>query len=43
MSLAGAAQLLAQAHVSGAPVVDEEGGCIDDLSTNFINLFLCPG
>lgn len=33
MSLQGAAHLLAQAQVSGAPVVDEEGRCIGVLST----------
>jgi len=33
MSLPGAAHLLAQANVSGAPVVDEAGRCIGVLST----------
>src|SRR5271165_5660358 len=33
MSIPGAAHLLAQARVSGAPVVDEEGRCIGVLST----------
>jgi CBS domain-containing protein len=33
MSLPGAAHLLAQARVSGAPVVDEDGRCIGVLST----------
>lgn len=33
MSLFGAAHLLAQAKVSGAPVVDDEGRCIGVLST----------
>jgi len=33
MSLPGAAHLLAQARVSGAPVVDENGRCIGVLST----------
>jgi CBS-domain-containing membrane protein len=34
MSLAGAAHLLAQAGVSGAPVVDSEGRCVGVLSAN---------
>jgi CBS domain-containing protein len=34
MSLAGAAHLLAQAGVSGAPVVDTEGRCVGVLSAN---------
>jgi predicted transcriptional regulator len=33
MSLPGAAHLLAQARVSGAPVVDDEGRCIGVVST----------
>lgn len=33
MSLPGAAHLLAQAKVSGAPVVDEDGRCIGVIST----------
>jgi CBS domain-containing protein len=33
MSLQGAARLLSRAHVSGAPVVDEEGRCVGVLST----------
>ena len=33
MSLPGAAHLLAQARVSGAPVVDEDGRCIGVIST----------
>jgi CBS-domain-containing membrane protein len=33
MSLRGAAHLLAQAHISGAPVVDGSGHCIGVLST----------
>jgi CBS domain-containing protein len=37
MSLPGAARLLAQAGVSGAPVVDDEGRCIGVLSnTDFV-------
>jgi CBS domain-containing protein len=37
MSLPGAAHLLAQARVSGAPVVDEDGRCIGVLSnTDFV-------
>jgi CBS-domain-containing membrane protein len=39
MSLAGAAHLLCQAHVSGAPVVDAQGRCIGVLSaTDFVQL-----
>lgn len=39
MSLHGAAHLLAQANVSGAPVVDEDGRCIGVLSTtDFMHL-----
>jgi CBS-domain-containing membrane protein len=34
MSLAGAAHLLAQAGISGAPVVDPEGRCVGVLSAN---------
>ncbi len=38
MSLPGAAHLLGQARVSGAPVVDAEGRCIGVLSsTDFLN------
>ncbi|MCI0379777.1 MAG: CBS domain-containing protein [Gemmataceae bacterium] len=38
MSLPGAAHLLAQADVSGAPVVDEKGRCIGVLSnTDFVH------
>jgi CBS-domain-containing membrane protein len=33
MSLQGAARLLSRAHVSGAPVVNEEGRCVGVLST----------
>jgi CBS-domain-containing membrane protein len=37
MSLQGAAHLLSQAHISGAPVVDEEGRCVGVLSsTDFL-------
>jgi CBS-domain-containing membrane protein len=39
MSLASAAHLLSQAHVTGAPVVDTQGRCIGVLSaTDFIQL-----
>jgi predicted transcriptional regulator len=39
MSLAGAAHLLTQAQVSGAPVVDGEGRCIGVISaTDFVHL-----
>lgn len=39
MSLPGAARLLAQAQVSGGPVVDAEGRCIGVLSTtDFLHL-----
>lgn len=39
MSLPGAAHLLAQARVSGGPVVDEDGRCIGVLSTtDFLHL-----
>jgi predicted transcriptional regulator len=39
MSLPGAAHMLAQAQVSGAPVVDDEGRCIGVLSTtDFLHL-----
>jgi predicted transcriptional regulator len=39
MSLQGAARLLSQAHVSGAPVVDEEGRCVGVLSaTDFLHI-----
>ncbi len=39
MSLHGAAHLLAQANISGAPVVDEDGRCIGVLSTtDFMHL-----
>jgi len=39
MSLTGAAHLLAQANVSGAPVVDDDGRCIGVLSTtDFLHL-----
>lgn len=39
MSLCGAAHLLSQAQVSGAPVVDENGRCIGVLSsTDFVHL-----
>jgi CBS domain-containing protein len=34
MSLAGAAHLLAQANISGAPVVDADGRCVGVLSAN---------
>ena len=38
MSLQGAAHLLAQAHVTGAPVVNSEGRCVGVLSsTDFVN------
>jgi len=38
MSLCAAARLLAQAHVSGAPVVDDNGCCIGVLSnTDFLH------
>jgi len=38
MSLRTAAHLLSQAHVSGAPVVDDEGRCIGVLSsTDFVH------
>lgn len=38
MSLAGAARLLSQAQVTGAPVVDDEGRCVGVLSaTDFLN------
>lgn len=38
MSLPAAAHLLAQSHVSGAPVVDDEGRCIGVLSnTDFVH------
>ncbi len=38
MSLCAAARLLAQAHVSGAPVVNEDGRCIGVLSnTDFLH------
>ena len=37
MSLPGAARLLSQAHVSGAPVVDAAGRCVGVLSaTDFV-------
>jgi CBS domain-containing protein len=39
MSLQGAAHLLAQAHVTGAPVVNHEGKCVGVLSsTDFVRL-----
>jgi predicted transcriptional regulator len=39
MSLTGAAHLLTQANVSGAPVVDDEGRCVGVLSTtDFMHL-----
>src|SRR5262249_2378259 len=39
MSLTGAAHLLAQANVSGGPVVDDDGRCIGVLSTtDFLHL-----
>ena len=38
MSLRGAAHLLSQAHISGAPVVDTEGKCVGVLSaTDFVH------
>jgi CBS domain-containing protein len=38
MSLRGAAHLLAQFEISGAPVVDEQGRCVGVLSaTDFVN------
>jgi CBS-domain-containing membrane protein len=38
MTLQGAAHLLSQAHVSGAPVVDSEGRCVGVLSaTDFVH------
>jgi CBS domain-containing protein len=38
MSLAGAAHLLAQASISGAPVVDKEGRCVGVISaTDFLS------
>lgn len=38
MSLQGAAHLLAQAHVTGAPVVNSEGRCVGVLSaTDFVH------
>jgi CBS domain-containing protein len=40
MSLQGAARLLAQAQISGAPVVDAEGRCVGVLSANdFVRVF----
>jgi len=34
MSLQGAARLLAESQISGAPVIDEEGRCVGVLSSN---------